>query len=452
MKIRHFTKAVAELHFAFAAAAVVLVVLGASSQVARAQTCVTPPANMVAWYPGDDNAADITSFHNDGTLHGGATFAPGEVKDAFSLDGSTGYVSALNAPQINFGTGDLSVDAWIKTASGTNGRNTQAIVDKRVQNPPGTYFGYSLYVSTNGYLGFQLADGSFVNYNSSTNVADNTFHHVAATLDRTANVVTLYVDGVSVGAASTAGQTGTTTNTSELRIGRNSATPPGPAFFNGLIDEVELFNRALTAAEVASISGAGSAGKCKPQPQPTQPVYQFSYFSNGRQALDGHVRIVNGGSSATNNGISPDGDLCAFIYVFFKEKISECCGCLVTADGGLELSINNDLTGNPVSGPPLTKGVIKIVSATPSGGACDPDEVLAAGSGSCPGPNCATPGLGAWATHVQAQLPNQSFPVSEDEFWRATLSDSEINALQAACTAIGTVSATKGVCSCGTAQ
>jgi hypothetical protein len=188
-----------------------------------------------------------------------------------------------------------------------------------------------------------------------------------------------------------------------------------------------------------------------------QPVFEFTYFSNARQALDGKVRIVNGGSAATVDAASPDGDLCAFIYVFFKENISECCGCLIAADGGLELSINKDLTGNPVSGPALTKGVIKLVSATPNvGGACDPDELQASGSQSCsgpgPNPNCPAPELGAWATHVQTTLPNLSFPVSEDEFWHATLSDAEAKALASGCAAIGAVSGTKGICSCGTAQ
>jgi hypothetical protein len=189
-------------------------------------------------------------------------------------------------------------------------------------------------------------------------------------------------------------------------------------------------------------------------------AFRYTYFSNARQALDGRVRIVNGGSAATTNAVSPDGDLCAFIYVFFKENMSECCGCLVTADGGLELSINRDLTGNPVSGPLLTRGVIKLVSATPNvGGVCDPSKLLPASSfacficslgGSCA--DCPAAGLSAWATHIQAVLPNQSFPASEEEFSSDTLSYAEAGALAKGCGAIGTAAGTKGICSCGTAQ
>jgi hypothetical protein len=222
------------------------------------------------------------------------------------------------------------------------------------------------------------------------------------------------------------------------------------------------------AALVTSLALTVGSGVAWAQTSPTrvgapttsnQPVFEFTYFSNARQALDGRVRIVNGGSAATTNAVSPDGDLCAFIYVFFKENISECCGCLVTADGGLELSINRDLTGNPVSGPLLTRGVIKLVSATPNGNVCDPSKLLPASSfacficslgGSCA--DCPAAGLSAWATHIQAVLPNQSFPASEEEFSSDTLSDAEAGALAKGCGAIGTAAGTKGICSCGTAQ
>ena len=56
--------------------------------------CTTPPPNMVGWYPGDGNADDISVTGNNGTLQGGATFAAGMVKPAFSLNGTDAYVQA----------------------------------------------------------------------------------------------------------------------------------------------------------------------------------------------------------------------------------------------------------------------------------------------------------------------------------------------------------------------
>ena len=52
-----------------------------------------PPLNLVSWWPGDGDAADIQGGNN-GTLQGGAAFAPGMVDQAFSLDGVDDFVSA----------------------------------------------------------------------------------------------------------------------------------------------------------------------------------------------------------------------------------------------------------------------------------------------------------------------------------------------------------------------
>jgi Concanavalin A-like lectin/glucanases superfamily/HYR domain len=230
-----------------------------AGSLGKCKGCATPPANMVGWWPANGNASDITPSPDNGTLNGTANFASGEVLQAFSLDGTTAYVSAPDAPKINFGTGDFSIDAWIKTS---NANGVQVIVDKRVGNNVTTFTGYSLF-TFNGNLGAQLADGTALNFVSVTNVADGAFHHVAVTVVRnSATGGNLYVDGVSVLTFDPTVRPGSLTNNAELRIGRNSPNTILDTFFNGLIDEVELFNRALSAAEVQAIFNAGSQGKC----------------------------------------------------------------------------------------------------------------------------------------------------------------------------------------------
>ena len=59
---------------------------------AHAQSCVEAPEGLISWWPGDGDANDIEG-NNDGTLQGGATFAPGKVGQAFNLDGVDDYVS-----------------------------------------------------------------------------------------------------------------------------------------------------------------------------------------------------------------------------------------------------------------------------------------------------------------------------------------------------------------------
>lgn len=222
--------------------------------------CVQPPPDMVAWWPADANAEDVTSSPDNGALHGGATFAPGEVAQAFSLNGTTAYVSAPDAPKINFGMGDFSIDAWIETSNVTG---VHAIVDKRVSDGDQEFIGYVLYTSS-GKLGAQLADGTASSFVSMTNVADGVFHHVALTVVRSSSTGgILYVDGMPIFNFDPTGRQLSLTNNAELRIGHHSDHTILNTFFDGRIDEVELFKRALSAAEVQAIFKAGSLGKCK---------------------------------------------------------------------------------------------------------------------------------------------------------------------------------------------
>ena len=78
---------------------------------------IPPPPGMVAWWPGDGNANDIVGG-NHGTLIGDATAtADGMVGQAFGFDGTGDFVTINHSPDLEPGTGDFTVDAWIKPNS-----------------------------------------------------------------------------------------------------------------------------------------------------------------------------------------------------------------------------------------------------------------------------------------------------------------------------------------------
>jgi hypothetical protein len=235
---------------------------------------------MVAWWPFDEGAGsvagDIAGTPNNGTLVNGPTWIPGMVGGALRFDGQNDYVQVPNHPELNVGTGNFTLDAWVRT---TASLGVVVLVDKRT----GTGFattaqGYALFLS-NGRLGFQMANGvgsgtcaptptpgvSCVNYGSptSTLVADGQWHHVAAVVDRAdaTSGVRLYVDGnlVFTGAP----LSGDLNNTSDLYIGVRTPGQGGGGFFPGDLDELELFKRALSQDEIQKIYNAGPAGKCK---------------------------------------------------------------------------------------------------------------------------------------------------------------------------------------------
>jgi hypothetical protein len=231
----------------------------------RARGCVQAPADMVSWWPADGNADDIAG-RNSGTLQGGAGYVPGIVGQAFSFVAEGDGVEVRDAGNLNFGAAasagaDLSIDAWIATSSTAR---VLSIVDKRSGASGSQATGYTLFLYE-GRLAFQLGDGTFFNYispSSLPDLRDGAWHHVAVTVDRTSAIGgSLYVDGAVVLTFDPTNRPGSLTNREPLFIGRHAASPG--ATFIGLIDEVEVFSRALTAGEVEAIFAAGSSGKCK---------------------------------------------------------------------------------------------------------------------------------------------------------------------------------------------
>jgi hypothetical protein len=267
--------------------------------------CVQPPSGMVAWWPLDETsgttAADIAGFPNNGTHVNGPTPVSGKVAGALRFDGVNDHVRVPDHAELNVGTGNFTLDAWVRTGS------SGVLVDKRSGPTPQ---GYALFL-VNGRLGFQMANGAgssicaptpkpgyaCVNYvapPTSPNVADGQWHHVAAVVDR-ANAtsgVRLYVDGVQVFAGSPL--TGNLDNTSDLYLGMRTPAQQGGSFLPGDLDEVELIKRALTQQEIQAIFNAGSAGKCKCVQPPSGMVAWYR--------MDGNANDSGGSNnpSATN--------------------------------------------------------------------------------------------------------------------------------------------------------
>lgn len=252
-------------------------------------SCVTPPSNMVAWFSLDESAGTkagdlaqaapkITNMSQlvspiDGTYFGSPlrlTGSLGWVSNAVKFDGTNDYVEAPNHPSLNFGSGDFSIDAWVKIDHPNDANGVRALVEKREQIG-GQYFGYSFFLY-NGKLSLQLADGGYANYVSNLTVpADGLWHFVAVTVDRN-NIAggTFYLGQGPMGNFTVQTATfnpmnrqGSVNNSRPLRIGSLTLANP-TSLFKGSMDEVELFNRMLTPGEIQSLVDAGRYGKCKP--------------------------------------------------------------------------------------------------------------------------------------------------------------------------------------------
>lgn len=158
-------------------------------------------------------------------------------------------------------------------------------------------------------------------------------------------------------------------------------------------------------------------------------VLKVDYFDNANTtgAPDGRLRLTNPGTAGAS--------VCASIFVSNDlQELMECCSCILAPNGLRKLSVNKDLTSNPLNGVVLTTGSIEIVSSAPV-------------SGVCPAPTKMKPvaALRAWVTHIQ----DDTFAVTETASQSAELSTDELNILNNECEGIQ-LNSHGGTCTCGT--
>jgi len=256
-----------------------------SGVYAMAQTCIQPPAGLVAWWPGDGNANDIIGG-NDGTLQNGATFVSGKVGQAFSFDGVDDHISGSTVAGFPLGVSPRTITAWIKsTSTSTLDRNIFHYGVSNANLPPTNFHlfirGATGRIGVGNGFDFGTVDGT-------TFVDDGNFHFVVGVYEGPGtNIARIYVDGVQEASAviTTPG-----TLSGAWRIGQFLDPGPG-AGFQGLIDEVDIYNVALSAAEIQAIFEAGSAGKCKLAP-PDQCQLQLDQCQQDLTAAEQEIQSL----------------------------------------------------------------------------------------------------------------------------------------------------------------
>jgi uncharacterized protein (TIGR03437 family) len=224
--------------------------------------CVAAPANQLTWITGDGNAND-SAGSNNGTVVGGTTFVTGEVGQAFQFNGSTGYVSLGNPANLQLTSG-ITLEAWVNPVTAPATGALTAIVTKwgQVATTASNADAYGLWLelvsghvavfaAVNTAAGEPHIDGGVIPL--------NTWSHVAMTFNAASGALVVYVNGTAVGNTTFPGAILATTR--NVLIGREDSFLPRA--FNGGIDEVGIYGRALTAVEIQSIATAGAKGKCK---------------------------------------------------------------------------------------------------------------------------------------------------------------------------------------------
>src|SRR5688572_30416799 len=238
--------------------------------------CVTPPSGMVNWWTADNHTFDIIGG-NHGTLQGGAGFGAGQVAQAFNFDGIDDYVEVAHDPDAAFNfDGSFTIDAWLFLESTPNNLEFAPIVSKWDDVPEGADNQRNWFLSATNNAGLRLrcdvSSNGFFGIGDSTRVFSatlltlNTWTHTACVFNAADASVTLYINGQPAGAAGVfnSNVTDPFDNDRPVLIGAGDLGGNERVFFDGRIDEVELFDRAVTGPEILSILNAGASGKTIP--------------------------------------------------------------------------------------------------------------------------------------------------------------------------------------------
>ena len=225
--------------------------------------CLDPPPDMVLWIPFDETsgvtAVDLVAGNN-GTHMAGALPTGGIVNQAIDLE--NGLVKVLPAPILNFGTDDFSIDFWIRELDypplGSVVAKYDPVSDQGFEVfwelCSGCPVEAQLFIQLNGTVYQPLGLGVPVG-------APLPWTHVVITVDRSAQQIDLYVNGApATPTPINLPITASVSNTEPLLIGDGVTVSEG---FAGELDELELFDRRLTADEAMALFEAGSVGKCK---------------------------------------------------------------------------------------------------------------------------------------------------------------------------------------------
>ena len=199
--------------------------------------------SLVGYWSFDNNYNDTSGANKYAIPLGGVSFTAGKVGQAVDFDGVTGYLSLPSNTNTKLQNNINTVAMWAYIRS--VGANAYA---ELYSVTGGSRTGIKWETTRIGVD----ANGDFYNYFVLVSLTYNTWNHIVVEIDRTINKAKVYVNGVYKGQTSAWVSYIPTATTP--RIGSNSLTGNTGDFIKGTIDEVAIYNRALSPAEIKNIA------------------------------------------------------------------------------------------------------------------------------------------------------------------------------------------------------
>ena len=254
-------------------------------------------SGLVAAYSFDEGTGtavlDQSGNNLTGTIVGATWTTSGRYGNALSFNGVSSYVDLGNPVALHL-TGSMTLEAWIKAVA--NPSDDGQIIAKsngagwQLKTSPDTGpHTFGVKVSASSSVGVQRY--------STTVPALGTWYHIAGVYDAAAGTLSTYVNGaLDNGTLRGTVPTAQIDQSVNVNIGRRT----GGLYFNGLIDEVRIYNRALSQAEI-QVDMATPVGSTPPPPDTTPPTVSITTPANGA-TVAGTTAIA--ASAADNVGVA----------------------------------------------------------------------------------------------------------------------------------------------------
>ena len=210
------------------------------------------PDGLISYWKFDDDALDFYGLNNGTRYNFTDGYVTGKYGNALEFNSTAEqFVDVGNDSSLNFGTGDFSIEAWVKTSAIRSG------IIRKVGGVTNT--GY--YTGTQDYaLGFYVADnteeGVWITTADATN-ANNQWHHIVDV--RIGNDFYIYINGSLATSATVT--VGNIDNIYNLTFGKGLAVLTS-GYFNGTIDNVRIWNNALTEEEIGNLHDCNQLETC----------------------------------------------------------------------------------------------------------------------------------------------------------------------------------------------
>jgi hypothetical protein len=243
--------------------------------------------NLLGWWKFDGDPCDSSGYGRDGTEVGGPTYTLGVDGQAISLDGVDDYVDCGSHPAFDL-TDAITITAWIKVNQFD--RTWQAIVTRGDNS-------WRIHRNSNSdYINCAGTGLTPLSATGTTNVDDGAWHHAAGIYDGNAGGLYVYIDGALDGYALVSGQLNI--SSFPVYIGENAQATG--RFWNGLIDDVRIYDYAISEAKLWEIVRMDPAKAYNPRPRRGETGVERSptlSWSPGDYAPATNGHIVNFGTA-----------------------------------------------------------------------------------------------------------------------------------------------------------